>query len=704
MNTKRLISIAIAFSMLAVSFAMVAPQKAEAGFIQTGVGVPWAGTFTPKDMAWDDTGKYGVVVGQETSAASNVWAYNDYTKIWQGVITGSSTLQILNSVTWDQATLSFWICGDLTGSPLRTLHMLPRGSNVANAPPGTAPIGTIWNTIEASNAGIILIGGNSGSMYAYNPVGMSWYPYAAGTMWAMKSITYNTFNGRFYIAAYDGAGLKAGLLYSSPAPLTGSSTISPASTPLISVLNSIDWNPVENYGLAVGNGVYKVNSTFVWTTIKAPSTSTFFDVAWDANGWNEAAIFGANNVTKGIYCRYYHTNPTITLAYTDLSAGTPYYCGSIKPPASPKIVFIPFSGGIAANIQEFDQSTRITANAVFPRLYWIGFNDTLLNPRMEQQVAPDSNYVFTLQANYSLGWTGCDVVVQAWHDRGSTGIGSSYPNEQDRNRTLAFSINYNVLAGIASVTYPGAPEITVGAVTDNVWWVHTDPTQSIHRVQIPVWIGPQARSASGGGFVAPDSDYAKLKTSSLLDANSWDFSVSVRDVANPTALNCSYGEFGLQQAVSVSVSGNPSGNAPPGTIDNAMTSTSQITYSSNAQYWVNVSIPHLYKDGIVGPNYIPANNVSVQNIAMTVNATNSYISLARHFPIAPNTPMNVWGLNATKLNPTGNGTTSVGQWVTNFNAGGLGYNTYTELSWWVTVIAGTQEGIYWGVITIDIRN
>ena len=51
-----------------------------------------------------------------------------------------------------------------------------------------------------------------------------------------------------------------------------------------------------------------------------------------------------------------------------------------------------------------------------------------------------------------------------------------------------------------------------------------------------------------------------------------------------------------------------------------------------------------------------------------------------------------------------NGTTSFGEYGSNFNAATVaaGVET-TQLDWWVTVLAGTPEGIYWATITITIE-
>ncbi|MDO9538288.1 MAG: hypothetical protein Q7J68_08215 [Thermoplasmata archaeon] len=725
MEFKRLMSIAIVFAMVAVSFAMVAPQNAKAGFIEIlgPADLPWGTAFTPKDVTWDNTGKYCVVVGKQTSADFNAWVYSGYTDAWQGISTPTNS-QILFSVTWDNKTGQFWFCGDKTGSPTDTIYFMPRDGNAATAAPGASKPITAMSAIEADDMGNVLVGESlvvGSKMHAYNKSDNKWFTYAlptTPTVWsAINSTSFNTVDDRFYIAAYNKIGSRAGVLYSDIAPLGSGFTIKETVTSLnIPNLYSIDWNPGKNYGLAVGDGVYTVrahNATHLtWKVIEDSSTpNIYYDVAWDSDGWNEAGIFG-KNATKGVYYRYYDSNPTMILGHTDATEPT-YYCGAIKPPASPKFVFIPTSsGGVVAHIQLSDQSTTITANAVFPKLYWIGFNDTdaAFTSRLDQQVAPDSNYWFTLLANYTEGWTECEVVVEAWYDDGKIGGGApetAYPAVDDTTRNLAFRLTWRAGTANAVVYYPNTPEleVTTGLVTDidmNTPYASGD-LRNNHTVRIPVWLGNQIRSADGSGWGSGDAAYGPLKTDSLRDANSWDFSITVRDWDSITAANTSYGEFGVNEEVSVLVSGNPSGNAPPGTINNVMTTHSHISYSANTDYYVNVSVPHLHENGAnTTGNWIWAQNVSVHNMCPNATAANSDIDLQAYFT-GEDVPLYVWGQTVTPITPPNNGTNATGPNITNYIGPIWGVFTFTELEWWVTVQAGTKEGIYWGAITISIE-
>jgi len=155
------------------------------------------------------------------------------------------------------------------------------------------------------------------------------------------------------------------------------------------------------------------------------------------------------------------------------------------------------------------------------------------------------------------------------------------------------------------------------------------------------------------------------------------------------------------------VTGNPSGNAPPGSTNVSLSDPSQITYSSNTNYWVNVSIPDLLVNG-AGPGFVPATDVTVINSNNLVSNAYSELNpagwpMGRAFQ-APNAVFCVWG-NRSQVTqympvPT-NGTTSFGPWGSDYNLYGNPGGT-TRLDWWVTVPAGTPEGIYWATITVTI--
>ena len=176
------------------------------------------------------------------------------------------------------------------------------------------------------------------------------------------------------------------------------------------------------------------------------------------------------------------------------------------------------------------------------------------------------------------------------------------------------------------------------------------------------------------------------------------------DKGDDTKANYTYGEFGVNQAISILLSGNPSGEAPPGT-NGVSLGSSTITYSTNTQYWVNVSIPHLYLNGDLGnPKFIPAGNMQVQNINSLANqASASDIPVSTYFP-GEDMELCVWGASspAVPLDSPGNGTTAHGPWGSNYNnfdnPGGV-----TFVEWYVDVPGSMTAGIYSATITYSIE-
>jgi hypothetical protein len=235
-----------------------------------------------------------------------------------------------------------------------------------------------------------------------------------------------------------------------------------------------------------------------------------------------------------------------------------------------------------------------------------------------------------------------------------------------------------------------------------VFWYHdpifgADTSQDHYRVYIPVWLGNQIRAADGTGFGSGDPDYDMSKAVALQDANSWDFSVTVQDAISG-GTNTSYGEFGIQQAWSLLVSGSPTGNAPPGSNNNPMAPNSNIVYSANTQYFVDVAIPDLFLNGNpLALYWILATDVSVMNINPDAIGNSDIPGLTAF--TGPAAPLYVWGQAGTPMNPLDNGLVSAGPTVSDYTNPAT---AYTELYWEVNVPGGTPEGVYWGTITVTI--
>ncbi len=434
-------------------------------------------------------------------------------------------------------------------------------------------------------------------------------------------------------------------------------------------------------------------------------------IAWDPTG--ERAIIVGNSGTDSVVYDYYEGRNYISrIPDKDNTFQNHQLYGAAYQPLDTINAEVMLVGASAFKIipNAIDQGTQITANGVKPQLYWIGFNDTAHNSKLEQQVSPDDWYEFSFAANYSQGWLNTEVLIHAWYDNGAIGDASNYPAETESNRCLAINITYDVGASITSMTYPvfGLPECNLGAVTDVVVPGGT-PGEDIHYVTIAVYLGPQARAADGNGFSSGDADTDPLKNNALLDANSWDFNITVRDAIFHDANKTLYSEFGIEKQVSVSVTGNPSGNTPPGSSDVALAIPSQITYSANTNYWVNVSIPDLLENG-VGPANIAATNIGVANV--NVFAAQTYTEMnGADYPVGrtftgANQDLCVWGNRTepqTYISAPSNGSVAFGPFGSNYNAvWTTGAMVTTQLDWWVTVPGGTNEGVYWAVITITI--
>lgn len=689
------------------------PISGDFGF-RTFVDVPSAANV--KKVAWHPSGNFALGV---TGADSAVWEY--YRELGSWSVAVADFGHVLNDIVYEPTWDRFYAVGDNGMQPVAwevNPYNQPMTLTSFGSPAGTS--GTFHGVCAASEGvgpyAFLAVGSDGSSALAcwYN-MGTGWVNANGGDITTSDGhVLYDVdwdqaVGGSYYAVGADGA---YGMIYRLPS--AGSTT------PFRIIADrdayyAIDWAPAggaAGYALIAGApGAYGNLQSFSGSqpTKLLGTDDILSDVSWHPDG-TYAIVVGQTGGGSGAIYRYGHASGLVSALGFLLPAGTgPLNGVALKGPSSPSSgIIVGSSGALGYYPSVANQDTTITVNTVFPKLYWIGFNNTAMASRLDQQVPVDADYYFTLQSNYSLGWAGCEVFVQAWHDAGVTYAGgSSYPGAPSAStRNLAFTLYWSVGSPNAVVGYPTLPdlEITTGAVSDTPWWSHpTDSAQDHHRVSIPIHIGAQVRNADYGGIAPAGPAYSADPLQALNNPWSWDFNIVVRDMANPSSLNRSFGEFGIQKNVGVSVIGNPSCSAPPGTVDNAMSMNSVVTYSANMPYWVNVSIPHLYQNGLIGaPNRIGAGNVSIENLNPLAGPVNSYLSAPVHFPKAENTAMNVWGRNATFVQPAGNGTVSAGPWLTDYNAVSLGYDAYTELQWWVTIGASVPEGVYIAVITFSV--
>ncbi|MCK4757055.1 MAG: hypothetical protein KAS67_01245, partial [Thermoplasmata archaeon] len=632
------------------------------------------------------------------------------------------------SVAWDDLNGRFWLTCEVSADAASTVYYVPVGTPSTMVPIMAPPI--TFTAVGADNLGNILIAGdNLDQMFYYNPSADNGWPVTEiGTDkmwgWNITSITFNSNDGRFYLVGNLMNQDKGVAFHTDTVPLDSGvakcykDTSAFMNSPEPGALKSIAWNPTRNYALVVGDGVYRVSQydgnpgyELSWTEVSAPSAGiTYSDVSWDTDGWNEAGISGDDN-TFGSYWRYYHTNPILQDGFTNGTAGTSYSTCAMKPPSSPKwLLVLGASGGLQVNIQELDQSTDVSASTVYPNIYWVGFNDTGMTSLNNQNVNPDSWFNIVFEGNYSGGWNQVRADITFWFDDGLTGTNSQYPAETVTNRNRAFNLTYEPASATPYViNYPIAPalEITIGVVSDTISWNHPfDATQSFHRVVLQVHLGAQIFPADGNGFAPAGPDYHSDPNIALNNPNSWDFNVTLVDAGDESKTNSTYGEFGVKKAISIGISGSPNGEGTPG--DNGVyLGSSVITYSTNADYWVNVSIPHLYLNGEVGHlRYIPAENMLVVNTNSLSN-----LPMASNMPLAgggvyfpsENGEICVWGDSATgSLSAPANGTTAHGPWGSNYNyydnPGGT-----TSVDWYVDLPAGLGSGTYRATISYSIE-
>lgn len=665
-------------------------------------------------VAWHPDGTYAFAV---TGYNHVVWKYTRDTATWSVAGNGPISTVVLKDIMYDTPTSMFWMVG--YNSATSYAHAFSYNGNTFTSFSSTFAGKFISVASCNGMGGHVFLGVgvlNTGYAFATWRTSGAWTQVNTGfrgVLETLNSVTWNYDSGAgncYYSVGVDNN--QFGVVYKFALGSTNANL-----TYIVDSLgrglepcNAISWKPTGGYGLIGSSGIHSYGNIYKFTgsstpVLINPHTIPVYDIGWHPDA-TMAVLVGGIPGSGRIY--HYNDATGMVTDMTRFVPGTPdrLLGVAVKGPTSPSsAIILSSSGGFADYLDVSNTGTTLTANAVFPKVYSIGFQNDLAVSKMDQQVPVDEPYNFTVIANYSQGWTNCLVEVRAWYDNGLIGAGSTYPAETDATRNLAFRLFYWVSNGTYKVMYP-SPEMEV--IIPNPLWLNdivSTPRPGIdqdeHTITMPVYFGKQLRWADGTGFVSPDdpgSDGEKSNISGLQDLWSWDFNITVRDNLNPTAFNISHAEFGIQKAVSISVTGNPSGNAPPGTIDNPMSTNSHIVYSSNTNYWVNVSIPNLLKNG-VGPLNITATNVSIQNIHANAAGFSGISDLQTHITGA-NTNMYVWGATGVPIAPASNGQESAGPLQSDFTEGaGM---AYTELQWWVSVPASTTEGIYRAVITISI--
>jgi parallel beta-helix repeat protein/uncharacterized repeat protein (TIGR03803 family) len=634
-----------------------------------------------------------------------------------------------NSVAWDSVNARFWLCGDVSADAQSTFYYVP-----ASAPTTMVPVmapAINFTALAADNTGNLMIGGNDLQYIFYydsnigNGYGLVENSTGAMYGWNITGITFNPFDNRFYCVG-NVKNMDTGVaFFTDPLPLNSSGhkcyidNSDFMNFPGIGGLRSISWNPLRNYAIAVGDGVYRLSQwnglpdhKLTWSTVKSPEAGkAYYDISWDTDGWNEAGIVGVNQ-TYGNYWRFYHTNPQLLQGNASAVAGTVYRTCAMKPPSSPKWLLIPYSsGGWRINIEEKYEGAQVAAEAAGPSIFAMDFRSQGTEiSKLDQQIDVDHTYTFYIDANNTAGmvdrWSFSTIELWAWFDEGFSGSNSNAssisPTPPVQNRTRQFALIYNVTTKVTTFLYPtGYPEEFAWQSTWEDMTVYADNRR---HVMFNITFKAQTRAANGSGFSPPLGGNIWDRNSALNDINSWDFNITLTDYTNKSVRNTTYGEFGVKKAVSIISSGNPTGAAAPGAATFLLSNPTLITYSANTPYFVNVSLKtHLLRGG-VGPEIIGVSNISVRNEDTQSAPSNSdipYSGAASPFT-APGeaNAKRIWG-GGSPMSPPNHGTVAVGPSNSDYNLIPPG-SAFTLVNWWATIPAGTLQGTYWATITFTV--
>ncbi|MCK5310118.1 MAG: hypothetical protein KAJ64_05675, partial [Thermoplasmata archaeon] len=634
------------------------------------------------------------------------------------------------STAWDPASFEYqdvwWVCGDYPGSFPPTAYRVVPSEGLTLQSLGTSNVFQDVSCDHLGNPLFVSRGGNDMQYYDY--LSESWYSITSGATvisdYDFFSVDFNENDRRFYFAGERNTDSMVTMWYTDAAPLDSGTAQAYAFNylPIVDkILYSIAWNQVYDYGLAVGEDmVYKVqpydyygNGTLGYSVINT-TFGTARDVSWDTDGYNEAGIVGSQGVNfEGTYWRFYDSNPQLIEEYGTGVIFTPFMTCAMKPPSSPKWLFIPSStGDIRVNIEEKDESGELTINADQPHIITMNMwkqSDGTKASVLNKPLDADTTYTFFIEANYTIGgvdqWSDptFQIDLMAWYDGGINLGAASVPGDpswtSDEFRTRQFNVSFQTNTNTASLNYPvpgaGGPEFALD------YWV--DPASygvdgSYNQIYLNITFEKLTAVAGSDLLMGPSA--TPWDVNSLLNADSWDFR-AMAYIPSSTIKNVSYGEFGINEYASVSVIGSPGGSVPPGVTDYALSTPSRIYYSTNAPYTLNVSVPNIYKDGNpASPNWIDASDVKVQNTHVDADITNSEIHTFPTPFVGPGDDLHIWWIAGAPVNPTNHGTEMAGPTHSDFSAAGA--FEVTEVYWWITVPAGLPEGVYRGTITITL--
>ena len=687
-------------------------------------------------FAWHSSGEYGMAV---TGVDDEVWYFTRETGTWTtlGHQSGGSTFY---DITYDEFSTRFYMVGQTSiNEPVVIYH---NGASFVNANAPISPAYTMHGveTCGGVNGYHILALGSDGSYgYAAWYDGSSWVEiiglaggWVGGEIGLVEDAAWNLRTNpafsKHYLVGHDDE--STGFVYELGTP--GDTTVTRLYATYadeIDHLNAISWCPrwadgaqydyaimagMDNHGF--GN-IWKFDGTNKPKSIVS-SSDIFYDVAWTTDG-NTAVIVGEDAGGNG---RVFH-HGVGTGMVADLTGHLPSGTGQLygvayKGYSSPSSgIIVGSSGGIAAYPSATDTLTTITVNAAFPHNFDIDMWKTIDGvggpSTLNKQNNVETTYTFFCEANYTVsglnqfyadGADNVRVELTAWYDDGV--LSPNPPAEDDVHRTRMFKALWIEGGGLggdsAAMTYPiggpGTEEVQlVSAGIENGPGDH-------YYIYFNITIGPQMRAADSDGTWNPSSDiWTPGNPGSFNDPDSWNFQINVYDNSFAGAYNITYDEFGLFRFTNVTATGNPTGNAPPGS-DDIFLGTSQLACAANSPYYVNVSIPRLNMTTDDSKFILPP---SIAVVSTSTLANNSNTEINSTWPVGRpfqgvNQPLGIWG-NGTMGAPNfmvpapKNGTTAHGPWGSDYN----GYGA-TIINWYISVPGGTEEGIYQASVTFEI--
>ncbi len=520
------------------------------------------------------------------------------------------------------------------------------------------------NTSSSTSEPMMAVGINSeiaayaGGIWSYKSLPA---PYNTSTYY-FYGVTLDETTSRFYLVGENSTGSKAAAFVAVPGAGGPGDYIFyeiTAGLPAdIKLLINIDWNQDYNYGIAVGEkeSVYKLqydayNNSGIWTMLYQGSVSGYMQaVKWTPD--NERAIMA--DVDANIFS--YDVSTEVVSYVGQMPSANSIFEIAMRPHAS-----TPYATAIGTNTignyyyTTSSTGTNIIANVDIPTIndYDIenGAGVSILNAMTDV----DSTYMFYIDAYYVGSgninlWDRIDMDIYVWNDlnNGQT----SYPAESLTNSCTAFHLNYTggsngAATGAWTVKFPdigGDNYQEVSIVNQSETFAVEADGYEHHYLFFNVTFGPQLRY-SGNTAMTDAGD-----TSELLgynDPDTWNMEIRAVDGTLPTNKESKYTEFGLYKYTSITVSGSPSGGAPPGMSVN-LSHPNRVYYSANIDYQVGVKIGNL-TDG--AGHIIPATSVSV--MAPDVDAGDSSISTKTYFTAA-DSELAVWDLPSPYLG--GNGT------------------------------------------------